>query len=315
VTNGTSSCSLADLAAARILLVEDNPDDAELIRRQTGVEQSFHAVHVFDLAAAVSALEADSYDLVLLDLGLPDSFGLGTLRRVLSICPSTPVVVLTGLDDEKAGIDAVQAGAQDYVIKSDLDPRGLTRIVRYSIERHRLRTRLDEARRLAAYRADHDPLTGLSNRGLLMTRLGHSLSQSRRYGDSFGVVYVDLDDFKTINDRFGHAAGDAVLRQVASCMVAGVRQSDTVARIGGDEFVLLMEREPSREEVERDIGRLAARVASSVRVEGEDLRVTLSWGIAMYPDDGQSEDALLRAADAAMYRAKAAKRREPTEPA
>ena len=143
------------------------------------------------------------------------------------------MVVVTADDDAARGVKAVQAGAQDYLIKGEMDSAQLSRSVRYAIERGR-------SELLLAHRALHDALTGLPNRILLLDRLGYALAQSERGDASVAVFFLDLDGFKGVNDRLGHLAGDALLRGVAGRLLAWVRPGDTVSRFGGDEFTVLV---------------------------------------------------------------------------
>lgn len=157
-----------------------------------------------------------------------------------------------------------------------------------------------------SYLARYDPLTGLINRFLFSDRLQSAIARARRDDSLVALMFLDLDDFKAVNDHYGHATGDALLKQVAKRIVAAVRETDSVARIGGDEFTVILE-SGSRLE---DAGQVAAKILDSVAepyvVGNRELRVTTSIGIAMYPLDGDSSQALLRDADIAMYSAKAA---------
>jgi diguanylate cyclase (GGDEF)-like protein/PAS domain S-box-containing protein len=154
------------------------------------------------------------------------------------------------------------------------------------------------------YEALHDPLTGLANRTLLRDRLEHALARSAREDTAAGVLFIDLDDFKRVNDLFGHAAGDAVLAELGERLRHAVRPADTVARLGGDEFVVVCEE--IDEETALALGaRLEAAIRRPVRVAGSEQRLTASIGIALGRDD---PDSMLAAADAAVYQAKAAGR-------
>jgi len=165
--------------------------------------------------------------------------------------------------------------------------------------------RRDDQRKLS-YLARFDPLTGLINRFLFGDRLTNAISRARRDGGIVSLMFLDLDEFKAVNDRFGHSVGDALLKQVAQRLVASVRESDSVARLGGDEFTVVLE---GSHRVE-DAGHVATKILDSLRqpfkVGNHDLRVTTSIGIALFPVDGQSAQELLRDADIAMYSAKAA---------
>jgi diguanylate cyclase (GGDEF)-like protein/PAS domain S-box-containing protein len=156
--------------------------------------------------------------------------------------------------------------------------------------------------------ANSDPLTGLLNRNLLYDRAAQALSQCRRNQCRAAFLFIDLDGFKPINDQLGHAAGDMVLRQVAGRLKQCVRESDTVARFGGDEFVLLLQSISSREAVAELAQKVLDTIASDIVVAGEPCQVGASIGISLYPEDGESIETLLNAADQAMYRAKEAGR-------
>jgi diguanylate cyclase (GGDEF)-like protein/PAS domain S-box-containing protein len=155
------------------------------------------------------------------------------------------------------------------------------------------------------FMANHDALTGLPNRTLLNDRLSQALFYAQRYERWVTVAFVDLDNFKNINDSLGHNAGDELLKTVASRMVACLRATDTVVRIGGDEFVILLFDQPkSAELVSATLQKIQAAIAEPVVINGHTLRVTSSLGVANYPDDGTDAETLLANADAAMYRAK-----------
>lgn len=153
--------------------------------------------------------------------------------------------------------------------------------------------------------ATTDPLTGLPNRGLLLDRLEGTIRRAGRQKHCFALLFIDLDDFKDINDHGGHLAGDRVLKEVSRDLATALRDSDTVARIGGDEFAVLIEECSSIHDA-RDVGaKVLAAVKRSVEIDSVQYRLTASIGIAVYPDDGDNAIALLGHADEAMYRAKA----------
>ena len=173
-----------------------------------------------------------------------------------------------------------------------------TRMVLIAIERKLAEERIQ-------FMATHDALTGLPNRSLLKDRLSQALLFARRYNRWATVAFVDLDNFKVINDSLGHNAGDELLKNVARKMVECVRSTDTVVRIGGDEFVvLLFDQEKSLELVAAIVRNLQVAIAAPFEIAGHTLRVSSSIGVANYPNDGDDADALLANADAAMYRAK-----------
>ena len=163
--------------------------------------------------------------------------------------------------------------------------------------------RIDSERRLA-YLAQFDPLTGLANRTLLADRFGQMIAQAKRSGRPLSVLFIDLDDFKLVNDRLGHAAGDLLLCQVALRLQGAVRAGDTVGRISGDEFAVVLGDLASADDAALVAQKILERLAEPVALAGEQTFVTGSVGIAGFPTDGQDVETLLGAADAAMYRAK-----------
>ena len=163
---------------------------------------------------------------------------------------------------------------------------------------------LERSRTALREEATHDSLTGLANRRLFYDRLHQAVRHAHRYGGKVGILYVDLDRFKEINDRLGHHVGDAVLTEVAKRLTSSIRDSDSVARLGGDEFVVLLEGVQGREDCIATAHKIEQALNTDTNFYGLDLRIAASIGQALYPDDGADEDALIRAADSAMYRIK-----------
>ncbi|MFZ3041194.1 MAG: diguanylate cyclase [Thiobacillus sp.] len=163
---------------------------------------------------------------------------------------------------------------------------------------------LEHSRAALREEATHDPLTGLANRRLFYDRLHQAVRHAHRYGGKVGILYVDLDRFKDINDRLGHHVGDAVLTEVAKRLTVNIRDSDSVARLGGDEFVMLLEGVQGRQDCLAAARKIEQALNGETSFYGFNVEVAASIGQALYPDDGTDEDALIRAADASMYRAK-----------
>lgn len=152
--------------------------------------------------------------------------------------------------------------------------------------------------------ATHDAMTGLANRKLFYDRLRQALLNAKRHNSKVGVLFIDLDNFKEVNDIYGHHVGDALLSKVAEWLVASVRESDTVARAGGDEFLVLLGDPHGREDCQAAVDKIEAAMKRKLNLHGIELSVSASIGQAIYPDDGSTEDDLIRAADASMYRIK-----------
>jgi diguanylate cyclase (GGDEF)-like protein len=282
-----------------VLLIEDNPGDARLIVEMIAEEPDApFSIHTAErLQLGLEKLSAGEISLVLLDLSLPDSFGLDTFARVYAHSPTVPIIVLTGNDDQTVALSAVKGGAQDYLAKGRLDRELLVRAMQYSIERKRYQVQLE-------HQANYDALTGLPNRNLFHDRLRQAVYSQSRSPRTVAVVFIDLDHFKFVNDSLGHSTGDKLLKGMADRLRAVLREGDTVARLGGDEFVLILKDQANDEIIFRAMHRIIQEVSQPMTIEGKELYVSCSAGISLYPQDGADVDTLLKNADAAMYRAK-----------
>jgi diguanylate cyclase (GGDEF)-like protein len=282
----------------RVLLIEDNPGDVRLIREMLseGEDGLFDLDCVGRLSQGLEYLSSQAAGVVLLDLSLPDSYGFDTFLKVYAHSPKVPIIVLTGNDDQTVALSAVKTGAQDYLVKGKLDRELLLRSMQYSIERKRYQEQLE-------YQANYDALTGLPNRNLLHDRLRQSV-YAQRFVRSIGVVFLDIDHFKFVNDSLGHNTGDKLLQKVAERLLESVRDGDTVARLGGDEFILILNDQTGQEVIYRAMQRIISNITEPVEIDGQELLVTASAGISLYPQDGPDVETLLKNADAAMYRAK-----------
>jgi diguanylate cyclase (GGDEF)-like protein len=289
----------------RVLLVEDNPGDARLIRealRETkGVDFSLEVADT--LAAGLERVAASDADIVLLDLSLPDAFGLDTYRRAHFDAPHVPIIVLTGNEDEALAVSAVNEGAQDFLSKRKLDGEVLVRSIRYAIERHRL---LEQVRQLAIV----DDLTGLANRRGFSLLCQHHFDLANRNRKQLRLLFIDVDRFKAINDTFGHQEGDRALADVAALLVRTFRKSDVIGRVGGDEFSVLLT-EGALEGARISTDRLRASLLAINAAAQRPYQLSLSVGVGVYdPDQPTTFEGLMKQADQAMYAEKSARRQK-----
>lgn len=286
--------------SSRILVVDDDRATRRLMRHK--LERDGYVVEeAADGRSAITAYQRTSPDIVLMDANMPETDGFAACSQIRNQPggKTTPVLIVTSLDDEGSIAEAFQAGATDYLSKP----------LNWAVLHHRIRRVIGETRtqKRIDHMAHHDSLTGLPNRTLFLDRLQQAGARARRFKEMVAVLNLDLDGFKQINDAMGHEAGDELLIGVAGRLVNLARESDTVARFGGDEFVLLIGTAS-----ERGVGVVAQHILEELskpfRLQQELVSITTSVGAAVYPMDGGDVQTLLKKADAAMYRAKRAGR-------
>lgn len=283
-----------------VLLVEGDLTEASLATQTLGRGRigRFTVSRVATFADAATRLGCFRYDAVLMDLTLPDVDGLEGVKGALAIAPDTPLLVMSKVDDEEVALEAVVAGAQDYLIKRQGGGAQLRRAVRHAIERKRVER---ELRKLAKF----DPLTGLPNRHLFHDRLEQAVRRIDRGDRVVALIFIDLDGFKAINDRYGHATGDRLLKAVAGRLRGVVRRSDTVARLGGDEFTIILEGLRHADDAARVAEQAVISLRQAFEIGGTVVNLGASLGVAIATHASEIPDALTHRADVAMYRAKA----------
>lgn len=286
-----------ETAPFRILLIEDDPDDSMLLRAnldESGANADI--LQITRLTGAAEAVQDHQFELVLLDLNLPDSRGLETLKHVLVLIPDTPIIVMSGTDHETLALQAIQHGAQDFLVKGKLQPREFARAILFALERYRRQNQLQQL-------SHQDSLTNLYNRRGFIVYGENILHQARRAGHELILYLVDLDRLKTINDTFGHLAGDRALSDASDLFRTVFRRSEVIARLGGDEFSILV-KAPSQ-----NASILLSRLDLYLRNFNArpDRDYDLSWciGYAVYlPTSQDTLETLLAAADLELYKEK-----------
>ncbi len=294
----------------RILLIEDSEAEAHLAQYNL-TKASIRNYRVDWAPSAEEALEriqAESYDVALVDQRLDGITGLEFLAIVQKMDHELPCIVLTGDPDPNTDLKAMELGAVDYLTKDDLTPALLERSIRYAISRADSERRLKRAIR-------RDALTGVHNRTSLFEQLESSIERYQRTERALALLVLDLNGFKNVNDTMGHQAGDQLLKAVAERIVDAVRPYDGVARIGGDEFVVLVDDLPIHDPSGADESsvasmlldlakRIQGRIAIPINIQAQSLVISGSIGIAYCPRHGVTAQSLLNAADQAMYRSK-----------
>lgn len=294
-----------DNPALKVLLVEDDEDDYVLTRDLLSkFDHPAVALNwVTNYRDALEAIERNEHDVYLVDYSLGAHDGVELLRQAhSSTFFSKPIIMLTGQEMGEIDTQAIQAGAADYLLKSQVNSSLLKRSIRHALERAKT---LEKLHKLASY----DELTGLYNRRGMDCLLKEEVSRYRRYGRAVALVMVDVDNFKTINDTYGHYMGDEVLRWLGKTVRETVREVDLAARYGGEEFAIIlpeMAGQQAFEMAERLRRTIAARPFICTGNNRQTLMfpVSVSLGVASLPEDAEMAEALMVAADKALYEAK-----------
>ena len=294
----------ARLTSLSVLLVEDNCGNeglAEVALRngREEAEAEYHVTAVGSLALAAARLQMGDrdFDAILFDLGLSDGGGLDGLRSIRNAAPHVPVILLTGISDLHIAGEALKNGAADCLEKGDLRPRRLLRAILCAIERKKNEGELIRLART-------DSLTGLLNRRAFFEQLDLALDQARRTNLPCAVILFDIDCFKEINDVFGHKTGDSALIEVARRLREQLRETDAIARIGGDEFAILATNLNSSSAAIEIAEKVARTIKSIVEIDEMRLDMSISVGISVFPEDDSSAQVLVSHADVAMYKSK-----------
>jgi len=300
----------------KILIVDDL--EQNLIALEALLEDCGAQIQrAFNGNEALSLMLKNEYALVLLDVQMPgmDGFETAELMRLNAKTKYIPIIFITAISKEKQFVfKGYQAGAVDYLPKP-IEPMFLQSKVKVFLELWRKRQELAEAlsenkilTEKLKHQAQFDALTGLPNRFLFQDRLERALLNTERTQTSGALLFLDLDRFKYVNDTFGHEAGDKLLVQVANRLQISVRKSDTVARLGGDEFTVILQNLQGDLDVEIIAKSIIEVMAETFDLDGNEVKISASIGIALFPKDSANIKELLVNADAAMYHAKAAGR-------
>lgn len=263
---------------------------------------------------ALAALSEQTFDLVISDIDMGRMSGLELVPRVHSLSPDTVVVMISGNQDIEFAIQALRVGAFDYITKP-IDLRHVEASVERALkhsellkEKRRYKEQLEELLQQRTAEVDwlayYDTVTQLPNRALFEDRLTQACSVAKSSGQSLGVLFISLDQFKKVNDSLGHGPGDSLLREFAERLKSCISKSDTVARFGNDEFALLQTQIDGTNDVIETIGSLSQVLKFSFDLPGHELYATASVGVSMFPIDGEDCHTLLKNAGAALYKAK-----------
>ncbi len=288
-----------------VLSVEDLVEDFEKIKKLLKDNPRINILHAKSIEEAFQSLKSSQVDFVLLDHILPDGNSLEFFKLLDNNEVEIPVVVITGQGDEMIASQIIQAGAYDYLPKERLGKKSLSRCIMNALEKHRLKQEIKHAMDRMARMAVRDELTGLYNRRFFTEALEREVARAKRYNSGLVLCIMDLDDFKQINDTYGHPAGDMLLSQFGRMLNDCFRQSDLVCRYGGEEFAVILPSTSSKNAL-KVCERFRKTIAEHVfTYEAESFNTTVSTGIAALSNNYlKNPDELVSVCDRSLYRAK-----------
>ena len=302
------------------ILVVDDEMSIRSVLKQVLEKDGYTVTAAANGEEALEFLEQKPFALVISDIKMPGLNGLELLKKIKSSHPDTQVIIITSFASLETALDALRNGAYDYLLKPFEDLTIISVAARRAIEKvilteenrklfdslQQKNAELERTNIILNQLACRDSLTALYNHQYLQDHLKAEIKRCQRSNASFSLIFLDLDDFKCYNDAHGHQMGDHLLRQFADILRGCVRESDTIARYGGDEFVLILP-DTSKENAKIVAEKLRRQIESYPFTERESQpggRVTTSIGVASFPEDGTDCSAIIRNADIAMYNAK-----------
>lgn len=286
-------------SALSVLLVEDSPFDSRLLieaLRPATLSGEVVVQTVKRLSLAVAELQRFSFSCVLLDLGLPDGQGVDNVRALREVDNSAAIVVLTGLDDERSATQALQLGAQDYLLKGEIDGERLLKLIRRAVQRNRQTVELEQQLDGSFFQASRDPLTLLPNRPLLLDRARLQLAEARQRDGEFGFACLLLDGLGAARSQYGAVVGDELTRRLAELMAESLRGTDTLARLDEEQFALLVYPLPEPGVLIATAQQVIQRVEALQQIGHCAVQPRLRIGLAVFAGGTESAEELLERA-------------------
>ena len=290
-----------------VLIVDDDVVDREHIKRTLRKSaQNCHFVETESVNEGLEAFRLASFDVVLLDYRMPQRDGIELLLELKSEKNgnSVAIIMLSNSEEEALALECIKAGAQDFLLKVEVTASKLNRAILQAQVRFELEQKLFNSYKLVKNIAEHDTLTGLDNRYAFEEALKLRVAKNTRFQESIALLLFDLDHFKYVNDTHGHDTGDELLRQVAKKISKCLRENEIFARIGGDEFAIILSNTFDAYLINNVARRILNSLTATFHIKGIEIGVSASIGIAIYPDNTVNPDELFKFADIAMYRAK-----------
>jgi diguanylate cyclase (GGDEF)-like protein len=290
----------------RLLLLAGSEDIVAELQSVLDASESavFEVTHAPDLEQVLDSSDSPECDAIVLVVTGPEGEGLAELSRIRDRFRNVPVVVLADSDDENLALDAVNVGAQGYLLRRKLDPLGVVTVIAAAVGNHRAILKLTKTCEHEHHLATHDPLTGLANRALFDKRLSQALASAKRNKRRSALLLISLDRFRSVNERQGQAVGNGVLKSVARRVAACVGKTDTAARLGSDEFAVVMGQAISELHAIKVADKILESIRKPLAFSNEVLNVTASIGVSLFPRDGVEADDLIQKANVAMHEAR-----------
>ncbi|WOT03697.1 putative bifunctional diguanylate cyclase/phosphodiesterase [Shewanella youngdeokensis] len=290
-----------------ILLVDDDMvDRAAIVRTLKKSDLSVRITEAITVEQGLQLYSENTFDVVLLDYNLPLRDGIEMMVEIRneSKNSSIAIVMMSGSEDEALALECIKAGAQDFLVKSEISEKKLRRAILHSTTRNDLEKKLYETYQKVKSLAETDSLTGLPNRYFFDESLKLAIANNRRHEHTLALLLLDIDNFKLINDNFGHDVGDVFLKKTVSKIKACLRGNELFSRLGGDEFAITLCNLESSEQAHMIAQRIIAAMQVPLELASTTINSTVSIGIALHPVNGGTSEELFKYADIAMYRAK-----------
>ncbi len=290
----------------KVLVIDDEPVDREAVvraLRRTGAH--FEYYEASSAADGIALYRANQFEVVFVDYRLPDATGLDVLRSMRgSEQAQATILILTGMDDEELASRCLDEGAQDFLLKGELGSRHIGRVIQQARHRFHLEEAVHRHHAELRTMAERDSLTGLSNRLFFDASLRTAMPLALRHRAPLALMLLDVDQFKYVNDSYGHDTGDKLLQEVARRLQGALRAGDLLCRIGGDEFAVLAHQFANEQQSLLLAQRIQDSMSRPIHLGTADLNCTLSIGVVCYPSSAEGPEELLKHADMAMYKSK-----------
>lgn len=285
---------MTGIKSPHILLIEDNPGDAKLIQEM--LQETFGEARVdhYTQLESLKSLPVAIYDVILLDLNLPDSNGLYTVLSTHELLPNIPIVVLTGLDNQEMSIAAIQSGAQDYLVKGKIKPPELFKTLNYAMARHKILTDINKnTDSQKIFFSTHDVLTGLPNQPLFLEHLNLKIEKCNITKSNFSLFFIDINGLEDLISNHGHLAKDEVIKKVAELLRNHFATSAVISRYNENTLAILLHNTPNMTIVSQVINDIKTTLTTNILIGDKEYFPSYNIGISIYPFSGLDANSLI----------------------